>query len=39
MRLADQQVQGQVVFVMDMGSLQLAVQQVRAYFGMVSEAL
>ncbi len=39
MKLADQQVQGQVVFVMDMDSLQLAIQQVRAYFGMVSEAL
>jgi len=39
MKLADQQVQGQVVFVMDMDSLQLAIHQVRAYFGMVSEAL
>ena len=39
MKLADQQVQGQVVFMMDMGSLQLAIQQVRSYFGMVSEAL
>lgn len=39
MRLADQQVQGQVVFVMDMDSLQRAVHQVRSYFGMLSEAL
>lgn len=38
MKLADQQVQGQVVFVMDMASLQRAIHQVRAYFGMVGEA-
>jgi chemotaxis protein CheY-P-specific phosphatase CheC len=37
MKLADQQVQAQVVFVMDLPSLKLAVQQVRSYFGMLSE--
>ena len=38
MQLANRQVQGQVVFVMDTDSLQRAVQQIRAYFGMLSEA-
>jgi hypothetical protein len=38
MKLADQQVQGQVVFVMDLASLERAIHQVRSYFGMLSEA-
>lgn len=38
MKLADQQVQGQVVFLMDMASLERAIHQIRSYFGMLSEA-
>jgi chemotaxis protein CheC len=37
MRLAGRQVDGQVVFVMDMASLERAIRQVRQFFGMASE--
>jgi chemotaxis protein CheC len=37
MRLADQQIDGQVVFVMDLASLRIVIQQVQRFFGMSTE--